>query len=111
MITRESLEGIASKYGVGFRDHTDKVEFYILFNPDFEWHEQSLVLWWEENPNGGLNWWEDWVFDCRHRISGPGYPAYAIFDQKPISEEELLAKIDSMVKLHVANYKQYEHKI
>ena len=52
MITRESLEGIASKYGVGFRDHTDKVEFYILFNPDFEWHEQSLVLWWEENPNG-----------------------------------------------------------
>lgn len=108
---KDRLQDIAVKYGIGFKDLGDKVRFYIHFCPDFEWHEASLLLWWKQNPGGGLNWWEDWVFDGKHRISGPGYPAYAIHAQEPFSESELLAKIDTAVAKDLYYYKQFNHHI
>lgn len=108
---KNQMKEIAEMYGIGFKDLGDKVKFYIHFNPDFEWHEASLLLWWKENPDGGLNWWEDWVFDGRHRISGPGYPSYAIHNQEPICDDALLAKVNTMLAMYFRSYKQYKHRI
>lgn len=108
---KSDMREIAEMYGVGFKDHGDKIEFYIHFNPDFEWHKASLLVWWKNNPEGGLNWWTDYVFDGKHRISGPGYPAYAIQDQDPISYDRLLAIVNTKVVLYFKSFKQYENRI
>ena len=102
---------IAEKYGVGFKVSGDEVKLYIHFNADFVWHTYSLLLRWESNTKGGLNWWEDWVFDGKHHIIGPGYPSHAIHVQKPISEEELIAMAEKYIAEYIADYKQYEHRI
>lgn len=101
---------IADGLGVGFKDLGDKIKFYIEFNADFYWHDVSFLVWWKEHPYGGLNWWEDHIFDGKHRISGPGYPAYAIHKQDPVSEDELVDIIRASAR-YLATYKQYEHKI
>ena len=105
------MREIAKSCGVGFKFDGEEAKFYLHFNPDWEWHEVSLLIWWRRSPDGGYNWWTDYVFDGRHRISGPGYPSYAIHEQQPISEDELIAKIDKMVKTHFQSYKQYKNKI
>lgn len=109
---KTKLKEIAEKYGIGFKDRGEKVEFFIHFNPDaFMWHTAALLVWWMRNDEGLLNWWTDDWFDGRHRIVGPGYPTYAIHDQEPISEEQLLTKIDRKVADMSKHYKQFNHHI
>ena len=107
---KEALKKIAKKHGIGFRDNGDKVTFYIRFNPDFIWHEASTMWWWVQNPDGTFNWWKDYIFDGKHRIVGPGYPAYAVFEQNPVTKMELLKKIEDEVK-GLTDYKQYKYSL
>lgn len=107
---KERLKAIAKMHGVGFKDNGDKVKFYIKFNPDFVWHEASILYWWVQNQDGTFNWWRDYIFDGKHRIAGPGYPAYAIFDQKALTKSELIKRIDKEVS-SLKSYKQYEHTL
>lgn len=108
---KAALKKVAEINGVGYKEiATKKVAFSCRFNPDFEWHSTSIILWWEESPKGGLNWWTDYVYDGRHRISGPGYPAYAIKDQDPVSEDELVRLAGDMVKNYFKMFKEYEYE-
>lgn len=110
---KERLKAIAEQNGVGWEDNGEKVKFFIQFlHPhDFMWHGLSLLLWWKSNEDGTLNWWEDWVFDCQHRVVGPGYPAYAVHPQEPKSEEDFLAMVARGVRDHIASYKQFKYRI
>lgn len=106
---KERLKAIAERNCVGWEDKGEKVKFFIRFLPsdDIMWHENSLLLWWKRTEDGKLNWWEDWVFDDRHSISGPGYPAYAVHPQEPKSEDEFL----DMVARKVSDYLSYFNTI
>lgn len=109
---KDRMQDIAIKYGIGFKDRGEKVEFYIHFNPDaFIWHTSALLVWWEQNSEGLLNWWTDEWFDGRHCIVGPGYPAYAIHNQEPIEEEALLEKIDKEIAGMAKYYKQFNYHV
>lgn len=110
---KERLKAIAEQNGVGWNDLGDEVEFYIHFFPsdDYMWHKRSLLLKWKRTAEGKLNWWEDWVFDGRHSVSGPGYPAYAVHPQEPKSEDEFLAMVARGVKDHIAYLKQFKYRI
>ena len=112
---KERLKAIAEQNGVGWKDLGDEDEFYFyihfLHPHDYMWHKQSLLLSWKRTEDGRLNWWEDWVFDGRHRVSGPGYPAYAVHPQEPKSEEDFLAMVARGVRDHIASYKQFKYRI
>lgn len=107
---KETMRAIAQKHEIGYKEKENGALFNIHFNPDFAWHEASVMLRWKKNPNGKYNWWEDHIFDCKHHISGPGYPAYAISPQKPITREELTKKADELAK-SLTTYKQYKFEI
>ena len=107
---KDALKKIAEKHGIGFRDNGDKVTFYIRFNPDFIWHEASVSFWWGEAVDGKFNWWRDNIFDGKHRIVGPGYPSYAIFDQKPVTRKEFFRMVEGEV-IGLTDYKQYKYSL
>lgn len=102
----DRLEKIAQSNGVGWanRGKGKYVEFYIQFlpNDDYIWHKYSLLLRWERRADGKLNWWEDWVFDGRHHISGPGYSAH---EQKAVDESTFLSMVEKAVERNISIYK------
>lgn len=110
MTIREGMRRIAEMHGIGFKDGGEETTFFIYFNADFYWHEVALMVRWKRNGKG-LNWWTDDIFDGKHRMVGPGYPAYAIHPQKPISEEALLKMIDGKVADMTKYYKQFNYHI
>lgn len=111
LIMKETLKRISEKYGIGFKDNDKKAIFYIHFNPGWEWHEESIMYWWEQKGDGRYNWWRDNIFDCKHHIVGPGYPSYAVHEQEPLTKDGLVAMIESDVARMANYYKQYEHRI
>lgn len=100
----ERLERIAQVNGVGWANCGNYVKFSIHFLPncDYIWHEQSLLLRWKRRADGKLNWWEDWVFDGRHRIIGPGYSAH---EQKAVDESTFLSMVEKAVEYYIGRYK------
>lgn len=51
------------------------------------------------------NYWWHTIHDGRHHISGPGYPAHALFEQKPIPLDRICAMfLNGLLK----SYKYYQ---
>lgn len=90
------FEEMANRAGVNFKDRKDKIEFFAHFSDGFMCHKSSVIIWWENNPDGGYNWWVDRIYDDHHNISGPGYPSCAIRPQKPINMDELVIVVESI---------------